>query len=89
MKIIKMLVLIAVIFFSFHLHSATAGESKQTSPSQQCVLVCHNCCLSTIPTHIAMLFSAPQTSVASFFISKFSYQNPTLDTSKRPPVFLS
>jgi hypothetical protein len=87
MKFIKMFVLIAVILFSFHLHAATAGQDNDTSPTQQCVLACHSCCcLSTAPIRITMLPSAPKVSLVLFSVSDFSYQSPTLDTSKRPPV---
>ncbi len=85
MKIFKILFLIAVVLFSFHPH-AMAGQDENSSPAHHCVLACDTCCLSTAPTKVEMLLSSPTTVSLFFAISDSSYQNPSLDTSKRPPV---
>mgnify|MGYP001586046788 CR=1 FL=1 len=84
MKIIKILVFIAVILFSSHIH-AMAEHEEESSPTHHCVLVCHTCCLSTIPARIEIPLVQPVFRTV-MSICKFSYQSPFLDTFKRPPV---
>ncbi len=84
MKIIKIILLIAVVLFSLPLHGM-AEQHEDESSAHHCVLACHTCCQSAILAQIQIpLISA--ISLTALPIISFSYQPPFLDISKRPPV---
>lgn len=85
MKIIKIVMFIAVLLFSIPLDTVAGEHDGDMCSTHRCVLVCHTCCYSAIAPHIEMP-AVPPSSFAPAFVSDFSYQNPSLDTFKRPPV---
>lgn len=84
MKFIKILILILFLFAFLPLDGFCAEHSDNSS-HHHCIIVCHAGCHSAIlPVSQSVVHSV----VASFFVmcDIFPYQDPVLDTSKRPPV---
>ena len=85
MKIIKIMVLIAVVLFSVPVH-ATEGHFDNACPMDHCVLVCHTGCHTAIPPsfEVPLILLATDTTLISSH--SFFYEDPAILGYKRPPI---
>ncbi len=88
MKFLKVIILALFLVSVFPLGAFCSDEHQDTSVNHgHCVLMCHTVCAhATAPDQ--KVVAIPATSAVSSVLSPydFSYQNPSLDTFKRPPV---
>ena len=86
MKILRILVLLLLVFSLAPLEAFCQDDHEQAMTDDgHCVLMCHAVCSYALAPGIAAFTSrVPSSNVA--LSSVFSYQDPTLDTFKRPPV---
>jgi hypothetical protein len=88
MKFLKVIILALFMVSVFPLGAFCSDEHQDTSVNHgHCVLMCHTVCShATAPDQ--KIVSIPINSAVSSvsFHYDFSYQNPFLDTFKRPPV---
>lgn len=88
MKLLKVIIIALFLLSVFPLEAFCSDEHQDTQATHgHCVLMCHSVCAhATAPDQESV--SIPAVLVASSVLSayNFSYQNPSLDTFKRPPV---
>jgi|CXWL01.1.fsa_nt_gi hypothetical protein len=88
MKSLKIFILAIFLLSAFPLEAFCSDAHQETNAGHgHCVLMCHSVCFhATAPDQ--KVFFIPATPVVSLVFSAIdvSYQNPSLDTLKRPPV---
>jgi hypothetical protein len=86
MKILRILVLFFLVFSLVPLEAFCQDDHEQVMTDDgHCVLMCHAVCSHALVPGIAVFApGVPSSNIA--LSSGSSYQDPTLDTFKRPPV---
>ncbi len=86
MKILRVLVLLFLVFSLVPLEAfCQEGHEQAMTDDGHCVLMCHAVCsVALVPRIIALTSRGPSSNI--ILSSGFSYQDPALDTFKRPPV---
>jgi hypothetical protein len=91
MKFLKVIILAIFLVSVFPLGAFCSDEHQDTQTTHgHCVLMCHSVCVhATAPDQKSV--SIPAIPVASSVLSayNFPYQNPSLDSFKRPPIINS
>jgi len=88
MKLIKILILAVFLLSAFPLGAFCSDAHEDANEGHgHCVLMCHSVCFHAIAPDQKVV-SIPAIFAVSLVFSAIdvSYQNPSLDTLKRPPV---
>ena len=88
MKFLKIFILAVFLLSAFPLGAFCSDAHQETKSGHgHCVLMCPSVCFHAIAPDQKIVFTpaTAQLSLVSATIN-FSYQNPSMDTLKRPPV---
>ena len=85
MKLLRVAILV-VVFISLGPLGAFCKDTHMVKQHDHCVRICHTNCSHAVISGKSIFVSSPVAFTATTFTIQFSYQNPFLDTSKRPPV---
>lgn len=88
MKFLKVIILALFLVSIFPLGAFCSDEHPDTQATHgHCVLMCHSVCAhATIMEQKAVFIPAIPSTASLISSVNLSYQNPSLDTLKRPPV---
>jgi hypothetical protein len=85
MKLLKIIILL-VFFISVVPLGAFCKDTRNVKQQGHCVLMCHTICSHAIVSGKSIFVPSPAGFSIAASTIQLSYQNPFLDTFKRPPV---
>ncbi len=88
MRLLKVIILVVFVLSLFPLGAFCSDSHQQTkSEHEHCVLMCHSVCAqATAVDRKSVVLPAMSVMSCEVLAYNFSYQNPSLDIFKRPPV---